>query len=121
MRRAECAASCDDREPAFEVAIERNAVMQQIVDARAGLPRQSKRDGLVDQPGADRDGIGGVRFRAVAFGDCGGDAALRPRRRSAFAERSRGNHGDRARREFQRAEQSGEAAADDDDIAGRCG
>ena len=121
MRRAECAASCDDREPAFEVAIERNAVVQEIVDARAGFARQSKRDRLVDQARADRDRVGGMRFRAVAFGDRGGDAALRPRRRGALAERCRGNHGDRTRRQFQRAEQSGEAAADDDDIVGVAG
>ena len=87
----------------------------------AGFARQSERDRLIDQAGADRDRIGGVRFRAVAFGHRRGDAALRPRRRGAFAKRCRGNHRNRTRRQFQRAEQSGEAAADDDDIAGRCG
>ena len=77
------------REPAFEVAIERDAVVQEIVDARAGLPRQSERDRLVDQARADRDRIGGVRLRAVALGDGGGNAALRPRGRCAFAQRRR--------------------------------
>ena len=76
---------------------------------------------LVDQAGADRDGVGGMRLRAVAFGDGGGDAALRPGGRGALAERRRGDHGDRTRRQLQRAEQSGEAAADDDDVVGRSG
>ena len=110
-----------DREPAFEVAIERNAVTQEVADAGAGFARQSQRDRLIDQARADRDGVGGVRLRAVAFGDRRGDAALRPRRRGAFAERCRGNHRDRTRRQFQRAEQSGEAAADDDDVVGVAG
>ena len=76
---------------------------------------------LIDQAGADRDGVGGVRLRAVALGDGGGNAALRPRRRGALAERSRRNHGDRTRRQPQRAEQSGKAAADDDDVIGAAG
>ncbi len=37
-------------------------------------------------------------------------------RRGALAERRGGDHGDRTRRELQRAEQAGEAAADDDDV-----
>ena len=83
----------------------------------AGFPRQSERDRLVDQAGAGRDRVGGVRLGAVAFGDRRGDAALRPGRRGALAERRRRNHGDRTWRQFQRAEQPGEAAADDDDVA----
>ena len=110
-----------DREPAFEVAIERNAVTQQVMDAGAGFARYSERDRFIDQARADRDGIGGVRFRAVAFGDGGRDAALRPRRRGALAERCGGNHGDRTRRQLQRAEQPGKAAADDDDVVGVAG
>ena len=102
----------------FEVAVERHAVSQQVVDAGAGLARQTERDRLVDEPGADRDRIGGVRFGAVAFGDGGGDAALRPRRRGALAERRGRNHGDRPRRQLQRAEQAGKATADDDDVVG---
>ena len=105
-----------DREPAFEVAIEGNAVAQEIMDARAGLAREAKRDRFVDKAAADGDRIGGMRFGAVAFGDGGGDAALRPCRGGALAERCGRNHGDRTRRKFQRAEQPGEAATDDDDI-----
>src|SRR6201999_3916069 len=42
----------------------------------------------------------------------------RPSRRGAFAERRRGNHRHRARREFEGAKQPREPAADDDDVAG---
>ena len=49
-----------DRETAFEVAVERHAILQQIVDACAGLARQTERDAFVDEPAADRDGIGCV-------------------------------------------------------------
>ena len=68
-----------DRELAFEIAIEGNAVTEQVVDARTGLARHSERDRLVDQARAGRDRIGGMRLRAVALGDRGRDAALRPR------------------------------------------
>ena len=86
-----------------------------------GFARDPERDRLVDQASAGRDRVGRVRLGAVALGDRGGDAALRPRRRGALAQRCRGNHGDRTRRELQRAEQPGEAAADDDDIVGVAG
>ncbi len=106
-----------DGEPAFEVAVERNAIAQQIVDPCGRLACETKRHALVDQAGADRDRVGRMRLGTVAFADRRGDAALRPGRRCALPERRRGNHGDRPRREFQRAEQSGEAAADNDDFA----
>ncbi len=89
-----------DREFAFEVAIERDAVAEQVADARAGFARQPQRYRFIDQARADRDRIGGVRFRAVAFRDRRRDAALRPRARGALAERCRRNHGGRSRREL---------------------
>ena len=110
-----------DRELALEVAIERNTVMQEVADTVAGFARQSQRHRLIDQAGADRDRIGGVRLRAVAFGNRRGNAALRPRCRGAFAQSCRGNHRNATRRQFQRAEQSGETAADNDDIVGVAG
>ncbi len=109
------------RELAFEVAIEWHAVTEQVVDARAGFACEAQRYRCIDQAGTDGDRIGRVRLRAVAFGDRGRDAALRPRRRGALAQRRRGNHGDRTRRQLQRAEQAGETAADDDDIVGVAG
>ncbi len=110
-----------DRKPAFEVAVERDTIVKQVVDARAGFARQSQRHRLIDQGRAGGDGIGGVRLGAVALGDRGCDAALRPCRRGALTEWRRRNHGDRTRRQSQRAEQPGETAADDDDIVGVAG
>ncbi len=89
-----------DRELAFEVAVEWHAVAQQVVNARPGFARQSERDRFIDQARADRDRIGGMGFRTVAVRDRRRDAALRPRRRGALAERGCGNHGNRARRQL---------------------
>ena len=77
-----------DRKPAFEVAIERHAIAQQIFDACGSLAGQSERDRFIDQAAADRDRIGRMGFGAVAFSDGGGDAALRPCGGCALAERS---------------------------------
>ena len=78
-----------NREPAFQIAIEGNAVSQEIMDTRGRFARKRKRYPLVDEAAADRDRIGGVRLRTVAFGDGGCDAALRPCGRCALAERCR--------------------------------
>ena len=110
-----------DRELAFEIAVERNAITQEIVDACGRLARKRQRDRFVDDAAAGRDRIRGMRFGTVAFGHRRGDAALRPGAGSALAERRRGDQRDRTRREFQRAEQSGQAAADDDDVVGPAG
>jgi hypothetical protein len=37
-----------DREPAFEVAVEGDAVLQEVMDAGAGFARNPERDGLID-------------------------------------------------------------------------
>ncbi len=47
-----------DREPAFEVAVERDAVVQEVVDAGAGFARDPQRERLIDQAGAGGDRIG---------------------------------------------------------------
>jgi hypothetical protein len=65
-------------EPAFEITVERDAIGQEIVNARRGLAGDPECDGLIDETATDRNGIGGVRFRRIAFGDRRGDAALRP-------------------------------------------
>ena len=52
-----------------------------------------------------------------SFADGRRDAALRPARRSALAERRGGQDGDRQRRQLQRGEQARKARADDDDVA----
>src|SRR5580693_7242402 len=110
-----------DRELAFEIAVEGNAVMQEITDACAGLARKTERDLLVNDAAADRDRIRGMRFGTIAIRHRRGDAALRPGAGSAFAKRRRGNQGDGTWREFQGAEQAGEATADDDDVVGPAG
>ena len=78
-----------DCEPAFQVAIEGNAIDQEIMDTRGRFARKGKRYPLVDEAATDRDRIGSVRLCAVAFRNCGCDAALRPCGRCALAERCR--------------------------------
>ena len=58
-------------------------------------------------------------FDRVALRHRGGDAALRPGRGSALADRRGGDNGHRSRRQAQRGEQTAEPAADDDDIVGQ--
>jgi hypothetical protein len=105
-----------DRQPAFEVAVEGNAVMQEVADARGRLAREAERDRFVDNPAADGDGVGGVRFRAVAVADRGRDAALCPGRLRALAERRGRDQGDGARCKLQRAEEASETTADDHEV-----
>ena len=102
-------------QPAFEIAVERHAEAQEILDARGTFAHDHVDDRFVAQarPGADR--ICGVLLETVALADCGGDAGLRPGARRAFAERTRRDDGDRHRRELQRGEEAGETAADDND------
>ena len=105
-----------DREPALEVAVEWHAVLQKIVDTRTGFAGESERDVFVDDAAAHCNRICGMSFGAVAFGNGRRDTALCPCAGRAFAERRGGNYGDGAGREFQRAEQARESAADDDDV-----
>ena len=104
---------------AFEIAIERHAVAQQIANAIRAFVGNDPRDLGVDDAAAGFDRVGGVLCRAVAFADRRGDTALRPHARRAFAERRRGDDGNRQGREFQRREKTGEAGTDDHDIAWR--
>ena len=89
-----------DCELSFEVAIKGNAVVEQVIDTRAGFARQSECYFLIDQARADRDRIGGMGLRTVTLGDRGRDAALRPCRRGALAQGRRRNDGNSARRQF---------------------
>src|ERR1039458_7403671 len=52
-----------------QCTIERDAIMEQVVDTGAGFARQSQGYGLIDQARADGDRIGGMCLRTVAFGD----------------------------------------------------
>jgi len=56
-----------DREPAFQVAVERNAVIEEIADPRGRLARDAECRRFIDNPAADRDGVGGVRLGAVVL------------------------------------------------------
>ncbi len=105
-----------EQEAALLVAVERNAVAEQILDARRGLARDQLGDVAVDDAGAGGDRILDVGVDRIVGTERGGDAALGAGGRSALADRRRGDHGDGARRQLQRAEQSRQAAADDDDI-----
>src|SRR2546429_116601 len=75
-----------DCELSFEVAIKGNAVMEQVMDTRAGFARQSECYLRIDQARADGNRIGGMCLRTVAFSDRRRDAALRPCRRGSLAE-----------------------------------
>jgi hypothetical protein len=101
---------------AVEVAVEGDAVAEEVGDAVGRLQRHAARHALVDQAVTGGDGVGNVLVDGVAGADRRGNAALRPGRGGAFADRRAGNHGDRAGRELQRAEQAGQPAADDDDV-----
>ena len=102
---------------AFEIAVERHAVSQEIANAIWAFVGNETSDVLIDDAAARRDRVGGVLCRAVAFADCGGDAALGPHARRAFTERRCSDHRNRQRRELQRREEPGKAGTDDHDVA----
>jgi hypothetical protein len=104
------------RQLAFEVAVERHAVAQEVMDAGAGFTRKAERDLFVDETCTDRNRVRRMGFRCVAFADGRRDAALRPGAGCAFAERRGRDDGDGTRAELQRTEQAGKAAADDDHV-----
>ena len=76
-------------EVAFEVAVERHAVVQEIVDARRRVGDHQPRDLLVDDAVAGRDRVGDVLVDRVAGRKRGGDAALRPSPRTRPARSAR--------------------------------
>ncbi len=104
-------------EAALEVLVERHAVSEQVLDAGACLARHQLGDLLIDDARARADRVGGVILRPVALGDRGGDAALRPEARRAFAEAGGGDDRDRKRRELERGEQAGKPGADNNHAA----
>ena len=76
-----------NRKLAFKVAVERHAILQQIVDARARLRGKPKCDVFIDDAAANRNRVGGMGFRCIAFGDGRCDSTLGPRGRRALSER----------------------------------
>ncbi len=91
------------QEAARAVAVEGNAVGQEIADALRRFAGDQLRDALIDQPAAGSDGIGRMTLRRVALAHGRGDAALGPDAGRAFAERRGCDDGHRQRREPQRA------------------
>src|SRR5262249_53522844 len=79
------------------------------------------RQGLVDEACANRDGIARMGLGRVTAGDGRRDAALRPGARRAFTDRRRGHNRGRAGTELERAEQPGDATANDDYVVGAVG
>jgi hypothetical protein len=106
-------------EMALEVAVEGDAIAEEIVDARRGVGDQQTRDLLIDRAGAGGDRVGEMALDRVAFTHGGGNAALRPGGGGALPDRCRGQHRHRPRRQPQRAEEAGETAAHDDDAGFR--
>ena len=102
---------------AVRVALEGNAVGQEIGDAVGSLASDEARDFLVDDARTSGNRVGGMQLRRVVGADGRGDARLRPARRRALAERSRRQHRDMHGRELQRREQAGKPGADDHHVA----
>ena len=103
---------------AFEIAVERHAIAQQIANAIRSFVGNETGNLRIDDAAAGLDRVGCVLRRAVAFTDRSGNAALCPHARRAFTERRRGNHRDGQRRQFQRREKPGKTGTDDHDVAG---
>ena len=104
-----------NREAALQVLVEGNAVAKQVLDAVTGFVRQEMRDLLIDNASTGADRICRVRVRAVALGDCRGDARLRPQTRCTFAEARRRDDGDGEGRKLQCGKETSKTCPNDDD------
>jgi hypothetical protein len=102
----------------FKIAVEGHAIAQQIGDARGSFACHEAGDIFVDEVRAGSDRIGKVRLDGVALAHRGGDAALRPGGRRALADGRRREDRHGTGRKLERAEQSGQPAADDNDVVG---
>ena len=114
-------ALASERDPSVPAAVEADAELDQAADRRGALPGQDADGGRVAEPRAGADRVGGVAFGVVVRAHRGGNAALRAAGVGAV-ERGLGDDGDGAA--FggdQRGVESGQAAADDDDVAARHG
>ena len=103
---------------ALNVAVERHAEPQQILDADGGFARDRQRRFLVHRARACRNGVRGMGFRCVTRLDGGGYAALRPGTRGAIADRRTRENSDRTWREFQRSEEARKPCTDDQNVTG---
>src|SRR5690606_25223839 len=73
-----------------------------------------------NEPGSGGDGVLGVQLRPVVRTDGRGDAALRPGRSGAFAERAGRDEEDGPRRQPERGEEPGKAGADAENGRAHC-
>ena len=114
MRRSECAAS---REGVKSPSHRDRKARRRRRDRRCarGLARHAERDLRIDDAGAGLHRVLGVALRRIGVEHRRRDAALRPEGGGAFVDAPGVSTSDAARRELQRAEEAGEAAADDED------
>ena len=98
------------------IAVEFDAKAQQVFNRCGPAFRENMRSLRINQPRAGLHGVGEVEVWRVVFADRGGEPALRPWRRAAFAQRACGDDGDRTGAELQRCIKPGNARADDEDI-----
>jgi hypothetical protein len=105
-----------DRQMAFEIAVEWNAVAEQVEDPVRGLRCHHADDRLIDDAVTGDDRVMDMAFDRITGAHSRGNAGLRPGRGRAAADRRRRQNGHRLRRQLERAEQPGKAAADDDHI-----
>ncbi len=100
-----------------EIAIEGNAIAQQIGDAGWRLRGDHVRHMRIDDTATCRDRIGRMLGRRIALTHSRRDPALRPHARRALAEWGSRDDGNRQRREAKRREEPRQSSTDDDDIA----
>ncbi len=101
------------------IAIERDAEPDQILDPRRRISGELQRRSRLHQATPSRDHVGGVSLRSVVGRNGRRDVGLHGRAEGVLAERRCRDQRDRLRRELEGAEQSGNAGADDHDMAGR--
>ena len=105
------------RELAGVGAVERRAELEQLLDARRCVARENLDDLRVADAGAGALRVDCVQARRIVLADRGGDAALRPIRRRAFAQPRLAEHGDACGLKLERRDQAGDAGADDQRVA----
>ena len=101
---------------ALKIPVKRHAVFEQVVQALRCVSRHEAGDFPVHDAGTCGNRVGHVFLDRVTRHDGGRNAGLSPCRGRTLSNRRSGQHRHRSWSEFQRAEQPGQAAADDDNI-----
>jgi hypothetical protein len=65
------------RQTAVAIAIERSTPVDQLAHVSRPVADEHLHSGLVAEPGACRDRVGGVELRRIVIADGGGDTTLR--------------------------------------------